>query len=201
MPDTHHQSEIKLLRAAIDVVRAKGYNAARVDDICATAGVTKGSFFHHFRSKEDLILAAAAYWDETSRALFADAAYHGHADPLARVLGYIDFRIALIRGEPDAFSCFSGTMVQDVFATHPAIRDACRSSMFGHARMLEADIRAARREYAPDAPWTAASLALHMQAVVQGAFVLAKAEHGTRAALASLDHLRRYVVLLFGTTA
>jgi TetR/AcrR family transcriptional regulator, transcriptional repressor for nem operon len=196
--ENHHQSETKLLDAAIDVVRAKGYGAARVDDICAAAGVTKGSFFHHFRSKEDLILAAADYWDETSRALFAGAPYRAQADPLERILGYIDFRRTLIRGEPEAFSCFTGTMVQDVFATHPAIRDACRSSMFGHARALEADIQAAKREHTPDAQWSAASLALHMQAVVQGAFVLAKAENGTRAALASLDHLRRYVELLFG---
>jgi TetR/AcrR family transcriptional repressor of nem operon len=41
-------SRNKLLDAAIDVVRSKGYGATRVDDIAAAAGVTKGSFFHHF---------------------------------------------------------------------------------------------------------------------------------------------------------
>ena len=46
-------------------------------------------------------------------------------------------------------------------------------------------------------PWTAASLALHTQAVLQGAFILAKATGGAEAAADSIDHLRRYVELLF----
>jgi TetR/AcrR family transcriptional regulator, transcriptional repressor for nem operon len=40
------------------------------------AGVTKGAFFHHFESKEALGVAAAAYWAETTSALFATAPYH-----------------------------------------------------------------------------------------------------------------------------
>lgn len=201
MVGSHHKSKIKLLEAALNVVRAKGYSAARVEDICAAAGVTKGSFFHHFSSKEELALAAAAYWDETTRQVFEQAPQLERADPVARILAYIDFRKTLIRGDTQAFTCFAGTMVQDVFDSHPVIRDACRSSIFGHAETLEADIEAAMRQSVRDADWTARSLALHMQAVFQGAFVLAKAEHGRDAARACIDHLRRYVELLFAPRA
>jgi len=45
--------------------------------------------------------------------------------------------------------------------------------------------------------WTAASLALHTQAVLQGAFILAKARGGAQVAADTIDHLRRYVELLF----
>jgi TetR/AcrR family transcriptional regulator, transcriptional repressor for nem operon len=48
---------------------------------------------------------------------------------------------------------------------------------------------------------TAESLALHTQAVVQGAFILAKALDGMPAALDSLDHLARYFRLLFAVPA
>ena len=73
-------------------------------------------------------------------------------------------------------------MLKEVFGTHPAIREACRATIFGHVEMLEADIEAAMRQRKIDGDWTAGSLARHMQAVCQGAFVLAKAESGTDAA-------------------
>ena len=59
MADHQHDSKTRLLDATLKVVRAKGYTATRVEDVCAEAGLTKGSFFHHFKSKEDLALAAA----------------------------------------------------------------------------------------------------------------------------------------------
>jgi TetR/AcrR family transcriptional repressor of nem operon len=49
--------------------------------------------------------------------------------------------------------------------------------------------------------WTAESLALYTQASIQGAFILAKAAHSHEAALESIDHLRRYIELLFTTPA
>src|SRR5580698_7393668 len=56
----------KLLDAAFAVIREKGYAAATVDELCARAGVAKGSFFHHFKEKEALAVAAANHWSETT---------------------------------------------------------------------------------------------------------------------------------------
>ena len=74
MADSAENSRTRLLTATIDLVRANGYAATRVDDVCAAAGVTKGSFFHHFASKEDLAIAAAGHWDDRASRLFAQAA-------------------------------------------------------------------------------------------------------------------------------
>ena len=188
----------RLLEAARDLIRAKGYAATSVDELCQAAEVTKGSFFHHFESKEALGVAAAEHWALTTSAFFADAPYHAPADPLERVLAYVAFRRSIISGEPAAFSCLVGTLVQEVHASSPDIREACAQSIFGHAATLEADIAAAMKGRRLSGDWTAASLARHTQAVLQGAFVLAKA--GSNAALAreSLDHLERYIRLLFG---
>jgi len=198
MVDSQHKSEIKLLEAALHVVRAKGYTATRVEDICAAAGVTKGSFFHHFKSKDELGVVAADHWSETTGARFAAAPYHDHAAPLDRVLGYLELRKALLQGRLPEFTCLVGTMVQETYATTPAIREACERSITGHAATLEADIEGAIRERNMAADWTAKSLALHTQAVLQGAFILAKATGGAEIAADSIDHLRRYIELLFG---
>jgi TetR/AcrR family transcriptional regulator, transcriptional repressor for nem operon len=187
----------KLLEAALSLVRTKGYAATTVDDICAAAGVTKGAFFHHFRNKEALGIAVADYWSEMTGAFFEAAPYHKYKDPLDRVLGYIDFRKAILTGKVPEFTCLVGTMVQEVYETCPAIREACDASISGHAAKVEVDIAEAIKRHGIRAKWTAGSLALHTQAVLQGAFILAKAKGGAAVAEESTDHLRRYIELLF----
>ena len=181
----------------MSLIRAKGYAATSVDDLCTEAGVTKGAFFHHFKSKEALAVAAAEYWSEKTGAFFAAAPYHKHKDPLERVLGYIDFRKALLTGKISEITCLVGTMVQEVYETCPAIRQACDASISAHAAKVEGDLAEAIKRRRTSTDWTARSLALYTQAVLQGAFVLAKAKGDAAIAGESIDHLRRYIKLLF----
>ena len=192
-----HESKTRLLDAALELVRTKGYEATTVDDVCESAGLTKGSFFHHFEDKEELAVEAAGHFAQMAEGLFSAAPYRKLADPLDRLLGYVDFRKAILEGELPEFTCLLGTMVQETYETHPAIREACERHISGHAATLIADIAEAKRRHAPRAKWSAEGLALFTQAVLQGAFVLAKAMHGPEVAEESLSHLRRYLELLF----
>jgi len=90
-------------------------------------------------------------------------------------------------------------MVQEAYDSNPAVRDACAESIFGHASTLEADFAAAIVERAPDRGLDARSLARRTQAVLQGAFVLAKAADDPGVALDSIAHLRRYLECIFGS--
>ena len=183
------------------MIRAKGYSAARVEDICEVAGVTKGSFFHHFASKEDMAIAAAQHFSAFAESVFSVAPYHSFADPLERLLGYVDFRKAILQGDLPEFTCLLGTMVQETYETHPAIREVCDHFMGAHAATLVGDIEAAIQKYGIAHEWTAESLAYYMQAVIQGAFILAKAQQSTKVATDCLDHLRRYLELLFTSSS
>ncbi len=187
----------RLLEAARDIIRQRGFAGTSVEALCEAAGVTKGAFFHHFKTKDALGVAAANYWAETTNALFAGAPYHAPADPLDRVLAYLDFRRAIIGGETFEYTCLVGTMAQEIHDSSPTIRDACAKSIFGHAESLEADITAAMKNRGISSDWTAKSLARHTQAVLQGAFILAKASGDPDMARESVDHLKRYIDLLF----
>ena len=187
----------RLLDAAMQVIRAQGYSATTVDDICRAAGLSKGAFFHHFKSKEDLALAAAAHFSQMAERLFRAAPYRQHTDPLDRLLGYVDFRSSLLTGPLAGFTCLLGTMVQEAYDTHPAIRRACDTYISAHAAEVAKDIAAAKTLHAPEASWSVEGLALYTQAVLQGAFVLAKAKGGSDVARDCLAHLRRYLAHLF----
>lgn len=186
----------RILDVALNVIRAKGYSATTVDDLCTAAGVTKGAFFHHFVSKEALAVAAADHWSAITDAFFEAAAYHAASDARDRVLGYVDLRAEIFQGKIADFTCLVGTMVQEVHDSSPAIREACERSITAHAATLEADMSEALA-FSGASNVDPRSLALHVQAVLQGAFILAKATQDAATAAASIAHLRTYLELLF----
>jgi TetR/AcrR family transcriptional repressor of nem operon len=201
LPSEKPTSKTRLLDAALYIIRAKGYAGTTLDDVCHYAGVTKGSFFHHFKSKDDLALAAVAHWNAATSALFAAAPYHDAKDPLDRLLGYVEFRAALLTGELPEYTCLLGTLVQETYATHPEIRAACEQGLSAHTAELTSDIEAAKRLYAPTARWNAESVGTFIQAVLQGSFLFAKARQSPEVVRESLKHLRRYLRILFQSNA
>lgn len=188
----------KLLDAARDVIRAQGYAATTVDDVCAAAGVSKGSFFHHFATKEEMGVAAIGAFAAMADTLFTTAPYAQLPDPRDRVLGYIDFRVSILQGDVAQFTCLMGTTVQEAYATHPALRAACDEGMSQHIAMLERDLAAAKTIYAADALWSPEGVAYFIQAALQGAFIYAKVKQGPDVAAACLAHVRAYLEILLG---
>lgn len=186
-----------LLDAALALVRRQGWAATSIDQLCRAAGVSKGAFFHHFASKEELGVVAARHWDAVTAPLFAKAPYHALEDPLDRILGYLDFRAAIAQGPLEAFTCFAGTTVQEAFASSEPIRAACGATIDAHAARLADDLREAIARHAPREPVEAGSLALYTQTVIQGGFVLAKARGDNAPLLDAITHLKRYFTLLF----
>ena len=188
-----------ILAAAMDLIRQKGFAAMSVDELCAAAGITKGAFFHHFRSKDDLGVAAVLHWSEITGAMFAAASYHQLSNPLDRVLGYLDLRASLLGDEIAAFSCVAGTAVQELHLSHPDIRKASGVAIAGGAghvfAPLEQALQSAPRNDAPSE-----SLAYFIQVAIQGGIVVAKSQNDARFAREAIEHVRRYLLMLFGRT-
>jgi TetR/AcrR family transcriptional regulator, transcriptional repressor for nem operon len=188
----------KLIAAAIATVRYKGFSATSVDEICAGAGVTKGAFFHHFASKEALAVAAAGAWtDIAEQRIFTLPDWVRIADPLERLMGHIEFRLSMLDGPIEDFTCFVGTMVQETYNSSDPIRAACDASITAYATRLAEDIQPAIDRDGIGDKVSAVGLAYHIQAVLQGAFILAKAKGDPASARDSVAHLKRYIEMLF----
>lgn len=188
----------KLIEAAIATVRYKGFSATSVDEICQAAGVTKGAFFHHFASKEALAVAAAGAWtDIAEQRIFTAPDWVRLADPLDRLMGHIEFRLNMLDGPIEDFTCFVGTMVQETYNSSDPIRAACDASITAYAHRLAEDIELAISVYGIGHGVTSLGLAYHIQAVLQGAFIMAKAKGSPEIARDSVAHLKRYVLMLF----
>src|SRR3546814_15826735 len=72
----------------------------------------------------DLAVAAAEGWTDRARPMFEMPPHVHLDDPLGRLLGHIDFRLAMLDGPTEDYTCFVGTMVQEAYATSDRIRAA-----------------------------------------------------------------------------
>lgn len=194
------QARARLIAAARSLVRHKGFAATSVDDLCAAAGVTKGAFFHHFPTKEALGVALIDDWTETTGAMFAAHPYNLLPDPLDRVFGYIDLRREILNQPIPEFSCVAGTSVQEAHETSPAIRQAAARSLASGYEHVRPHLAAALAAH-PVPGVAAEDLAQFFQVAVQGGIILAKAANAPDPARDALDHLERYLRLLFDRPA
>jgi len=72
----------RLLYVALQLFMKQGFSATSVEQICRTTGVSKGAFFHYYRSKDEIALAALDYyWELLDDYLFGGL---GDFEPIAR---------------------------------------------------------------------------------------------------------------------
>jgi len=182
-------SRERLIRAGTELIRSRGYAGTSVGEICSAAGVSKGAFFHHFSSKEDLATSCLARWEEWVTSLHASAPYRELEDPVERARACMSFMIEMFEGAGPPPSCLAGVTAQEASVTNEALREAAHacfaSAEAGFAALLEEAF--AGREV------DSSSLASLWVATLQGALLLAKASGDRATIVRSLAHVKRYI--------
>ncbi|MEW6684328.1 MAG: TetR/AcrR family transcriptional regulator [Nitrospirota bacterium] len=187
----------KLLDAAQRLMLAKGFPATTVEEICETAGLTKGSFFHYFESKDDLGQAVLDRYAGQGLGALETASFRGQRDPLKRILASIDHWIDLVKDPSAPCGCLLGNFAQELSDTHPKIRAQCARHFDRWTQMLKQDFDEAKSAYRPRAQIDTQGLAEHYVAVLEGALLLTKAKSDRKVFERNLTHLKRYIRTVF----
>ena len=193
---TDSPTKEKLLDAAERIMLSKGYAATTIDDICASAGLTKGSFFHYFESKEALGKAVLERYCLSRLRKTQEAGFHKKSDPLQRVMGYIDFAIDASQ-DPAHKGCLLGNFAQELSETHPEIRAICKERFGTWAEGFKKDLNEAKRRRVPKASFDAESLGEYFIAVLEGSLILAKVQRRSGVVEKNLLHFKEYLKSLF----
>jgi TetR/AcrR family transcriptional regulator, transcriptional repressor for nem operon len=194
------ETKRKLVDAGVELMRVQGFNATSVDEICAAAGVTKGGFFHYFKSKGELAKAAVDRFREGKMHSLGEASYRTMKDPLDRVFGRLDFEKAGIEqsGGRPAKGCLVGMFAQEMVVKHQGFRDACEEFFSDVGGDLEKDLAEAKTLYAPKAAFDPKKVATFYLAMIQGSLILAKSSGSNEVRLDSIEQFRQYLAFLFG---
>ena len=134
----------RLLEAALDLVWSRSYGAVTVDDICAKAGVKKGSFYYFFKSKDELVAAALdAKWDEVRPAY--DRIFSASKPALERLRDAFDYGYERQKEFRTKHGCVLGcpfsSVGTEIIAADKALRDAVQRMIKGKIRYFESALR------------------------------------------------------------
>ena len=188
----------KLLDASVKLMQCKGFNATTVEEICRTAGVTKGGFFHYFQSKQDIALAAVEHFRHARQQAFEQAPFRKLADPLERVYGRLNFiKNDLLESAQVTGGCLVGMLAQELASTNPELRQTCLNALLSMELDFEQDLCAAKECHASKADLDPKLLASLFMAIYQGSLLLAKTAESHAIVEENFDQFARLLAGLF----
>jgi TetR/AcrR family transcriptional repressor of nem operon len=149
----------RLVEATIELVWRHSYGAVGVDAICERAQVKKGSFYHFFGSKDDLLVAALeSHW--MARKLVLDEIFAPTVPGVARLRRYFRHvyeRQMAVRAECGRIlGCFYASVGTECIQQSPLIGAKVQSILSEFTRYLEGALKDAHASGALDIPNPAA---------------------------------------------
>jgi TetR/AcrR family transcriptional regulator, transcriptional repressor for nem operon len=197
--ETHSPTKKRLLDAAEQLMLAKGFPATTVDEICDSAGFTKGSFFHYFENKEQLGKEVLDRFYLAFQQKLQQGSFREETDPLQRLYAYVERFIEMSKTPEFSSSCLLGNFTAELSETHPAIGSLCTRHFAEWTAAVKECLDQAKEQYAPEGSFDTQSLAECLIALVQGTKVLAKAKQNNGVFEQNLRHFKRYLRSLFET--
>jgi TetR/AcrR family transcriptional repressor of nem operon len=193
MPRPRGPARDQLLEAAQRLLLERGYEATALDEVCATAQVTKGGLFYHFESKEQLAAAAIKrfYGQLVDRGRHAMGA--APTDPAQLLWRYLDAVVALLQDPLLSRGCLLGGMALQTPQTHPAVAVAAQTALGDWKATLTKLITAAARHRAVSVD--ADELADGLLAAIEGGLLLDRDKPTNPAAIAAVTHFGHYLKL------
>lgn len=197
--ELHPAAKVAFLKAAQGLMMARGFSATSVDEICKTANLSKGAFFHYFESKEDLGKEVLDYYVNGWTQAVLSAPFQEERDPLKRLYGAID--LFLRKSRHPGSSCLLGNLAQELSQSHSEMRSVCCAHFRHWSDGFQKELDAAKKKYKPGSSINTRSLAEYFLIVFEGALLFCKTngDDSRKALRESLIHYKSYIKTLFET--
>ncbi len=175
----------------------QGFAATTVDQICAEAGLTKGSFFHHFESKEALGLAAMAAFAELGMGLYAVAWDAPDVGPLEKLHRLLDVMSDLARQHGELLTCMVGMLSQELALSNATVRQAGEGHMEAWVGAVAGLLTEAKRLHPPRVGFDSDAVAWMLYSTWQGSMLVGKTRQRPEMVIENLRQMRAYLDGLF----
>lgn len=201
MPRDGTATREKIMDWAESLILDRGYSGMTVDRLLEAAGLTKGAFFYHFKSKDDLARALIRRFAERDARTYEETWARAEklaGDPLQRILIFVGLFEEMFAGLTDPHpGCLYASYVYEWQQFDSDTRHVIADSFLLWRRELAAKFDEIAAMYPPRVPVDTAALADAFTVIIEGAFVMGKALEDPKMVAAQLHQFRSYIELLF----
>ncbi len=194
-----------MMDVAQDLIKERGCAGTSTGDVIGGAGVTKGAFCHHFKSKGELDRALIERYAELDRGhfeAFYDQAERMSRDPLQQLLIFVGlFQEAIENLSRSVPGCLFASYCYESQLFDDETLAVGRENVLFWRRRLGDKLSEVAEMYPPRVPIHVPSLADMMTVVFEGIFVLWRMLDDKTVWREQLTHYRNYLELLFGPGA
>lgn len=198
---TATDTRARILDAAERLILRRGFGATSLDAVVDRVGLTKGAFFHHFDSKEELaraLIRRHAAADRAHLAAHLERAEAASPDPLRQVLALVDSYAETMDRLAEPYpGCLFASYCYQQGIFDEEINELVRDGLRRWREVLGGKLRAAMDRRPPRSPVQPEELADTFLATAEGAFVLSKSLGEPGVVAEQLRRYRHYLELLF----
>lgn len=193
----------KILDAAQQVVLDRGFSATSVDAIQEAAGISRGTFFYHFASKDDLSRALIERYALSDRELtdaYMKRAENLVSDPVQQVLVFLGLHEELFEDMDGVYpGCLFASYSYEAGLFDRETMNVVNAAVEYWRKLVGDKLKTAMERRPPVVESDPYVLADTAYAVFQGAFILSRVRCNTSIVVAQLRQVRNYFELLFET--
>jgi AcrR family transcriptional regulator len=187
----------RLIQSATRLFAERGYNATGMADILAEAGVHRGSLYHAFPAKKDLLLAVLVYYRSGIGERLIAPAWAETDDPIERVFALLARYRRFLIDTDGRFGCPIGSLALELHEADADVRAMLEANFEAWIGHVEQCFLAAGDRLPADLDRRA--LALFTLTAMEGGVMLARTARSTEAFDAAVAQLRDYVQRLLVT--
>jgi TetR/AcrR family transcriptional repressor of nem operon len=195
------ETQKRILDAAQALILENGYAGMSVEQLIGSLGLTKGAFFHHFKSKQELARTLIQRYSTEGISLFTTNMARARKlsdDPLQQFLILIGLYQELFEGLRDPYpGCLIAAYVYELQQFDDDIKPIINQEFLLSRRELTALIERISKRYPPRAEIDASALADTFMSTFEGAFILSKTLNEPAVTAQQLHLYKTFIEVLF----
>jgi TetR/AcrR family transcriptional repressor of nem operon len=184
----------RIVEAGLYLFWLQGYAATGMAEILSRAEANAGSFYHFFKTKEELLLAVLELYIQSLEPVVVQPVLGAIVDPVERVFGILEFYRRNLLSTGCTYGCPIGRLALEIpeeqFRVHKRLAD----NFDGWTAAIEKCLGDARERFPAGTNFT--TLSKFVLTVMEGGVMQARAHRDVAPFDASVEHLREYFRLM-----